>query len=106
VRPRPLRRRRDMCPHAYRAALVDQGFAWLGAEIGQFVDILHPISGRYFEPLRDERRHVLRTETLAALILWRAETIGMIRHSRRAASDVLAARLAPDELSRLERVTR
>jgi hypothetical protein len=77
----PLRRRRDMCPHAYRAALVDQGFAWLGAEIGLFVDIRHPISGRYFKPLRDERGHVLRAETLMALILWRAETIGKGSHS-------------------------
>ena len=82
IRPDPLRRRRDMCPHAYRAALVDQGFAWLGAEIGLFVDILHPISKRYFKPLRDERGHVLRTETLAALILWRAETITIFRLNR------------------------
>lgn len=52
--PSPLRRRRDMCLRAYRASLVDQGFAWLGAEIGLFVDIRHPISERYFKPLRDE----------------------------------------------------
>jgi hypothetical protein len=95
-----------MCPHAYRAALVDQGFVWLGAEIGLFVDIRHPISGRHFKPLRDERGHVLRTETLAALILWRAETVGIIRHGRRASSDFLAAPLAPDEPSRLERISR
>ena len=85
--PRPLRRRRDMCPHAYRAALVDQGFAWLGAEIGLLVDIRHHVSGRYFKPLRDERGHVLRTETLAALILWRAETITIARENRRISSD-------------------
>jgi hypothetical protein len=77
MKPRPFRRRRDMCPYIYRAALIEQGFAWLGAEIGLFVDIRHPIAGRYFEPLRDDRRHVLRTETLAALILWRAETIAI-----------------------------
>jgi hypothetical protein len=87
--PRPIRRRRDMCPHAYRAALVDQGFAWLGAEIGLFVDIRHPVSGRYFKPLRDERGHVLRTETLAALILWRAETITIARENRRTSSDCI-----------------
>lgn len=87
--PAQLRRRRDMCPHAYRAALVDQGFAWLGAEIGLFVDIRHPVSGRYFKPLRDQRGHVLRTETLAALILWRAETITIARENRRISSDCI-----------------
>jgi hypothetical protein len=78
-----------MCPHAYRAALVDQGFAWLGAEIGLFVDIRYPVSGRYLKPLRDERGHVLRTGTLAALILWRAETITLARENRRISSDCI-----------------
>jgi hypothetical protein len=86
---RQPRRRRDMCPHTYRAALVDQGFAWLGAEIGLFVDIRHPASGRYFKPSRDNRGHVLRAETLAALILWRAETITLLKEKRRPSSDCI-----------------
>ena len=94
--PRPLRRRRDICPHAYRAALVDQGFALLGAEIGLLVDIRHHVAGRYFKPLRDERGHVLRTETLAALILWRAETITLLKEKRRASSDCIGVAEAAD----------
>jgi hypothetical protein len=70
-----LRRRRDMCPYAFRAGLVDAGFAWLGAEIGLFVDIRHHRDGHYFEPIRDAAGRVQRTETLAALIIWRANAV-------------------------------
>jgi hypothetical protein len=68
-----FRRRKDMCPYLFRAALVDAGFAWLGAEIGRFVDIRHHRAGRYLEPIRDATGRVRRADTLAALIVWRAE---------------------------------
>jgi hypothetical protein len=68
----------DVCPRHYRAELVDLGFAWLGADLGLFVDIRHPIPGRYFTAIRDAAGKVERSATLAGLKAWRAELAAAI----------------------------
>lgn len=91
----------DLSPVEFRNALVDNGFAYLGRSVDRYVDIRHRRPGRYLEPVKNAKKRILRRETFAALLAWRAEAEAekaaamavAVRHA--AVASAIAPRAAP-----------
>lgn len=87
----------DLSPIEFRHALLDHGFAYLGAAVDLYVDLRFPKPGHYLASVRDSRRRILRRETLDALLADRAtsETAKKAADAVRMRQEKIAATIAP-----------
>lgn len=98
----PRRTPTDLSPHAFRQAVAELGFAYLGGSVDTFVDLKFRKHGRYVDAVRGPRRRMRHQATLDALTAARskAERERQAIDAARAKQAATAALLAPVAMPR------